>query len=106
MSPTPGFTGELSIREGSVDVAIAAGPRLEHWPSAGVRELSLHCAEMGLIVGVYGGESMTVRGVIPLPGTGGVVLVEDSQKRIHRIRARAVVKVSANSRLPDPFPGW
>jgi Fe-S-cluster-containing hydrogenase component 2 len=61
---------------------------------------------MGLTVGVFGGESMTVRGVIPLPGTGGVVLVEDTQQRIHRIQARAVVKVSQDSGLPDPFPGW
>jgi formate hydrogenlyase subunit 6/NADH:ubiquinone oxidoreductase subunit I len=41
-----------------------------------------------------------------LPGTGGVVLVEDVQRRIHRIHARAVVKVTQNSDLPDPFPGW
>lgn len=98
--------GQLTVREGSLDVAILAGPRVGHWPSAGVRALALLCAEMGLTTGMFGGDSMTVRGVIPLPGTGGIVLVEDVQKRIHRIRARAVVKVSLDSRLPDPFSGW
>ena len=98
--------GHVSVREGKFDVVIVAGPRVVHWPSAGVTALSLLCAEMGLTVGVFGGESITVRGVIPLPGTGGLVLVEDVQHRIHRIHARAVVKVSQGSRLPDPFPGW
>jgi ferredoxin len=99
-------SGYVSVREGKFDVAILAGPRVVHWPSAGVRDLSRLCAEMGLTVGVFGGESVTVRGVIPLPGTGGIVLIEDVQKRIHRIHARAVVKVTQDSRLPDPFPGW
>jgi ferredoxin len=94
------------VRDGKFDVAILAGPRVTQWPSHGVRLLSRLCAEMGLTVGVFGGESLTVRGVIPLPGTGGTVLVEDVQKRIHRIHARAVVKVAQDSRLPDPFPGW
>jgi ferredoxin len=100
------FASQLSVRNGKFDVVIVAGPRLTHWPSAGVRALSLLCAEMGLTVGMYGRESITVRGVIPLPGTGGLVMVEDVQGRIHRIHARAVVKVTEDSRLPDPFPGW
>jgi ferredoxin len=99
-------SGYVSVREGKFDVAILAGPRVVLWPSAGVRELARLCAEMGLSVGVFGGDSMTVRGVIPLPGTGGIVLIEDVQKRIHRIHARAIVKVCQDSRLPDPFPGW
>ncbi|MGZ3700081.1 MAG: 4Fe-4S dicluster domain-containing protein, partial [Bdellovibrionota bacterium] len=76
------------------------------WPSAGVRALSLLCAEMGLSVGLFGGELLQVRGVIPLPVTGGLVLIEDIQRRLHRIEARAVVKVSVPPVLPDPFPGW
>lgn len=96
----------FSIRDGKFDVVIAAGPRIENWPSIGVRTLSILCAEMGLSVGQFGGESMLVRGIIPLPGTGGLVLIEDIQKRIHRIHARAIVRVSADSSLPDPFLGW
>ncbi len=97
--------GELSIRDGKVDLAVVAGPRLRHWPSAGVKELSLLGSNMGLTVGLYGGDGMNVRGVIPLSGTGGIVLVEDVQKRIHRIQCRAVVKITQDSRCPDPFPG-
>ncbi len=100
------IAGSLSVREGQVDVAILAGPRVTLWPSRGARLLATSCTEMGLVAGLYGGESMTVRGVVPLPGTGGLVLVEDVQHRIHRIRARAVVKVSDLTGLPDPFPGW
>ena len=96
----------LNVREGKFDVLILAGPRLDIWPSAGVRMISVLCAEMGLSVGQFGGESAIVRGVIPLPDTGGIVLVEDIQKRIHRLRARAVVKMVPESTLPDPFPGW
>lgn len=93
-------------RDGKFDVVVLAGPRARAWPSIGVRSLSLLCSEMGLTVGLFGGEDMQVRGVIPLPGTGGVVLVEDVQHRIHRIHARAVVKVSVSPEFPDPFPGW
>jgi ferredoxin len=96
----------FSVRDGKFDVVIVAGPRLENWPSVGVRTISIYSAEMGLTVGQYGGEHVTVRGVIPLPGTGGIVLVEDIQKRIHRIRARAIVRMSPPPTLPDPFPGW
>lgn len=101
-SPTfrPGF------RDGKFDVALLAGPRVDEWPSAGVRALSTICAEMGLSVGVFGGETLRVRGVLPLPGTGGLILIEDVQNRIHRIHSRAVVKVSRASTLPDPFAGW
>jgi formate hydrogenlyase subunit 6/NADH:ubiquinone oxidoreductase subunit I len=96
----------LAFRDGKFDVVVAAGPRVETWPSAGVRSLSVLCAEMGLSVGQFGGDALTVRGVIPLPGTGGLVLIEDIQKRIHRIHARAIVRVLPDSTLPDPFPGW
>jgi ferredoxin len=96
----------LTIRDGKLDVAVVAGPGVDSWPSAGVRALSTLCAEMGLSVGLYGGESLTVRGVLPVPGTGGIVLVEDSQKRVHRIQTRAVVRVSPDVSFPDPFPGW
>ncbi len=96
----------FSVRDGRFDVAVVAGPRVEIWPSAGVRILSVLCAEMGLTVGQFGGESLTVRGVIPLPGTGGIVLIEDVQRRIHRIHARAIVRVISESTFPELFPGW
>jgi ferredoxin len=96
----------IYVREGRFDLAIVAGPRIENWPSIGVRTISSLCAESGLVVGLFGGEALTVRGVIPLPGTGGLVLVEDVQNRIHRIQARAVVKFGVDPELPDPFVGW
>lgn len=96
----------ISVRDGKFDVVIAAGPRVEVWPSPGVRAVSTLCAEMGLTVGQFGGETMIVRGVIPLPGTGGIVVIEDIQKRIHRIKARSIVRIVAESSLPDPFFGW
>ncbi len=85
---------------------VAAGPRLENWPSIGVRTLSVLCAELGLSVGQFGGESLFVRGVIPLPKTGGIVVIEDIQKRIHRIIARSIVRVTPPDFNPTPFPGW
>ena len=94
------------VRDGSFDVVVAAGPGVRHWPSVGPRAISSICASAGLDVGVFGGEHVSVRGVIPLPGTGGIVIVQDVQGRIHRIRGRAIVKVSGLSELPDPFPGW
>jgi Fe-S-cluster-containing hydrogenase component 2 len=96
----------ILFRDGKFDVTLLAGPRVESWPSAGVKALSLLCGDVGLSVGLFGGEDMTVRGVVPLPGTGGVVLVEDVQHRVHRIHSRAIVKVSRSLDLPDPFPGW
>jgi ferredoxin len=96
----------ILFRDGKFDVAVLAGPRLDLWPSAGVKQLSLLCGDMGLTVGLFGGEDMTVRGIIPSPGTGGVVLVEDVQHRIHRIHARAVVKVSRTLDFPELFSGW
>ena len=88
------------------DVVVIGGPRVELWPSVGVRAVSTLCAESGLSVGQVGGEHLRARGVLPLPGTGGIVLAEDLQKRVHRIQARALIRVTAPSELPDPFPGW
>ena len=96
----------FTVRDGKFDVLIAAGPCLEHWPSPAVRVVSAICAEMGLSVGQFGGESLAVRGVIPLPGTGGILLSEEIQKRIHRIHARAILRMTPEFLLPDPFPGW
>src|SRR4051812_34307074 len=96
----------FAVRDGRFDVVVAAGPRVRPWPSAGVRSLSALCAEMGLTVGLLGGENLTARGVIPLPGTGSLVLAEDLQRRIHRIQARAVIRIVPPSYLPNPFPGW
>lgn len=95
-----------SVRDGKFDVVIAAAPGLEFWPTAGARAISSLCAEMGLSVGVFGGDDIHSRGVIPLPGTGGILVAEDVRKRIHRIQARAIVKVGPGFDMPDPFPGW
>ena len=96
----------LTVRDGNFDVVIAAGPRVEVWPSIGVRTLSTLCAELGLSVAQYGRDTCVVRGMAPLRGSGGLVLIEDSQKRIHRIKARSIVRFSAEPQLPDPFLGW
>ena len=96
---------ELLIRDGKFDVVLAAAPGVEVWPSAGVRALTSLCADVGLSVGLFGGEDLRVKGVVPLD-PGGVALVEDPQRRIHRIQARAIVKVSPVIDFPDPFPGW
>ncbi len=95
-----------NVRDLSFDVVLAAGPGVDIWPSIGARTLSTLCSEAGLSVGWVGGDHLKARGVVPLPGTGGLVLAEDLQRRMHRMHARALVRVSAPSMLPDPFPGW
>jgi ferredoxin len=97
---------ELSVRDGNFDVALLAAPNVEVWPSAGVRAIASLCANVKLTVGLFGGDDLRVRGVIPSPGTGGVVIIEDAQNRIHRIQARAIVRISPILELCDPFPGW
>jgi ferredoxin len=49
---------------------------------------------------------MKVRGVLPLEAGGALVMVEDVQKRLHRIRTKAVVKVTPDIEFPMPFEGW
>src|SRR4051812_35335407 len=94
------------VRNGKFDVAVVSGPNVDLFPTAGVKALSTLCAEMGLTVGLLGGDVMRVFGVIPLAGTGGIVLLQDSQQRVHRVQARAIVRVSNEGSMPDPFPGW
>ena len=96
----------MKFRDGQIDVAILAGPRLRLWPTQGVRVLSRHCSDAGLRVGWYGGAGMKVRGVLPNENGGAVVMVEDAQSRLHRVQAKAVVKISAELEFPLPFPGW
>jgi ferredoxin len=96
----------IYFRDGQMDVAIVAGPRVRAWPTLGVRALTRWCGDAGLKVGWYGGEDLKVRGVLPAAGSGGVVLMEDSRRRVHRIQAKAIVKVSAPLHFPNPFPGW
>lgn len=96
----------MYLRDSEFDVAIVASPRVSLWPSVGVRAISGLCAEMGLKVGTFGGPGLYPRGVVPLSGTGGMVLISDQQNRIHRVRARSIVKVIAQSAFPDPFEGW
>ncbi len=96
----------MKIRDGQVDVAILSGPRLKQWPTQGVRVLSRHCSDAGLKVAWYGGTGLKVRGVLPLEASGGVVMVEDAQRRLHRIKAKAIVKVSPELEFPLPFKGW
>lgn len=96
----------VRVRDGEVDVALVAGPRTQDWPSVGVRTLSLVCSEFGLSVGVFGGEQLAVQGVIPHADVGGTLIAEDTQGRVHRVRARSIVRFSASAQFPDPFPGW
>ncbi|MBN20988.1 MAG: hypothetical protein CL678_06830 [Bdellovibrionaceae bacterium] len=96
----------LSIWESEFDLVVVAGPRLQGWPSVGVRTLSSLSADVGLKVGLFGGQSLQPFGVIPLPGHGGVVIAKDTQNRLHRISGRAVVKVTQDLELPNPFLGW
>ncbi len=93
------------VRDGELDVALVAGPRVEEWPSIGVRTISQVCSRAGLSVGLFGGKDLRARGVIPFPSTGGLVIVEDVQGRIHRIAARSVIKVLPCHQLADPFEG-
>ncbi len=96
----------IRIREGSFDVVIVAGARVNRWPSVGATELAQLCADAGLSVGIYGGPWLRIRGVLPKPDTGGVALIEDSQQRVHRISARALVCFKLETTYSDPFPGW
>ena len=75
----------MKVFDSQMDVAILAGPRLKQWPTHGVRTLSKLCADSGLKAGWYGGVGMTVTVVLPNEGSGGVGMMEDAQKRIHRI---------------------
>lgn len=96
----------LMFREGALDLLILAGPRLSHWPSVGVRTLARITADFGLNVGVYGGDDLSPRGIMPLPGTGAIALLQDVQGRVHRMRGRAIARIGARAELPDPFDGW
>src|SRR5690606_6732003 len=96
----------LPVRDGSFDLAIVAGPRVSVWPSVGVRTLSAFCSEMGLTVGLFGGPGISVKGVLPLPGAGGIGVAADQQGRIHRIQARSIVRVASPVEFPTPFAGW
>ncbi len=96
----------MKIRDGQIDVAILSGPRLKQWPTQAARVLSRHCSDAGLKVGWYGGPGLQVRGVLPNETSGAVVMVEDAQKRLHRIQAKAVIKVIPELDFPLPFQGW
>ena len=95
----------LSVRDGAFDLVIVAGPGVAVFPSEGARVLARECAAVGLRVAWVGGDWLQARGLIPLPGTGAVVLAEDPQGRLHRLQARAVVRMARPSTRPDPFPG-
>ena len=97
------------VREGATfDIVIVAGPRsgFDPWPSVGARTLGTLAAEWGLRCGIFGGSDIRVRGLLPLPETGAVLLAQDIQGRLHRHQARSVVRFSSPEELPDPFPGW
>jgi Fe-S-cluster-containing hydrogenase component 2 len=96
----------LQVRTGEIDVAIVAGANVKHWPSVGAWTAAQVLGEFGLKAGIYGGTDTIVRGILPSGGSGGVVMVEDVQKRIHRIQARAMIRISPPGQFPDPFPGW
>lgn len=95
----------FNLRDGHLDVAIVAGPGLSHFPTRGVTRLTQALAENGLRVGVYGGDDVRCKGVLPRPDAGAVVLLEDAQQRIHRIQVSALVRVAAPGEVPLPFAG-
>ncbi len=95
----------LSNRDGAIDVALCAGPRLALFPTAGVRRLSKRLAMAGLTVGHYGGPDLRPRGVVRME-QDSLLIVQDVQNRIHRIKTRAVIRVVPRFDLPMPFPGW
>ncbi|MBI3534237.1 MAG: 4Fe-4S dicluster domain-containing protein [Deltaproteobacteria bacterium] len=94
------------VRNGNLDVVIVAGPHITCWPSVGVRTLSSICSASGLSVGIYGGPELMVKGVLPLHQTGGILFIEDTQKRIHRLHARSVIKIADKIQFPLPFECW
>lgn len=95
-----------NFRNSKFDVVLVAGPRTSPWPTEGAVSLSRVCADFGLEVGWVGGNDLKPKGIIPLPGTGGIVFSEDSQGRIHRIHGRSVVRFTCAPEFPDPFSGW
>lgn len=95
----------MIVRDGALDVILAPAPRVAHWPSVGVLTLSKECSRVGLKVGILGENGIQVRGVIPQMGTGGVVIAQDQQHRIHRLQTRALVRFSLPQEISDPFPG-
>ncbi len=94
------------VREGQFDLIVAAGPAMAFWPTVGVQTLSSMCAEFDLKVGVFGGEDVRVVGALPLQDTGAIVIVQDTQNRIHRLQTRALVRVLPRRQWPDPFKNW
>lgn len=97
---------DIKFRDGEIDLALCAGPRIREWPTQGARFLTRWCSDFGIKVGWYGGLGQKVRGVMPEGTSGGVVWVEDLQKRVHRIRSKAVVRIDPILHLPQPFSGW
>ena len=93
------------VRDGQFDVIAFAAPRVNIWPSVGVRALSTFCSEVGLKVGLFGGNNLSPCGIIPLSTTGGTLVVEDAQKRIHRVKGKSVVRVHSPLSIPDGFEG-
>lgn len=87
------------------DVAIVGGPRLPEWPTVGIRELSSLVSKFGLETAWIGGDGLFPKGILPAGGSGGIVLVEDAQGRMHRVQARAIVKWVLPDETPTPFEG-
>ncbi|MEK7690415.1 MAG: 4Fe-4S binding protein [Bdellovibrionota bacterium] len=88
-----------------MDVLVVAGPRINHWPTAGARALSIACSEFGLQNRLIGGDTLVARGMIPDPGVGGTVIASDPRGAISSYRARSIIRVANPSEYPDPFPG-
>lgn len=92
--------------DGDFDVVIAAGPGLDGaWPTPGAAAIARVCGGFGLKVGLFGGPTLSVVGSIAESG-GATVVVEDVQGRIHRLRARALVRCVPDFQPPNPFEGW
>ncbi len=95
----------LDFRASQFDVILAAGPNLPFWPARGAVTLSKLLTKHGLKVGWIGGEGLRAIGMVPKTPAGCIVLAEDSQKRVHRIESRAIVRFSRPAEIPMPFQG-
>ncbi|RYZ64130.1 MAG: hypothetical protein EOP09_16450, partial [Proteobacteria bacterium] len=95
----------LDFRDSKFDVILAAGPNLPLWPARGAHTLSRMLTKYGLKVGWIGGDDLRAIGMVPQASGGCVVLAEDSQKRVHRIEARSLVRFSRPAEISNPFSG-
>ena len=91
----------IQLREGKFDLVILAGPGVQRWPGIGVRALSTLVSESGLSVGLFGGEGLKVRGVLPssglIEGTGNSKIVRMGKVSLITRLARSLRRLSSSA---------